>query len=106
MSFINLTDVKEKEIITGFRGKMLHSEHMTFVLWNITSGSSLPEHSHFHEQITTVINGIFEMTVDGETQIMTPGSVVIIPSNVKHTGKSMTDTQLIDAFYPVRDDYR
>ncbi|MCX5853696.1 MAG: cupin domain-containing protein [Deltaproteobacteria bacterium] len=106
MSFINLTDVKEKEIIPGFRGRMLHSEHMTFVLWNITSGSSLPEHSHFHEQITTVIKGTFEMTVDGETQIIAPGSVVIIPPNVKHKGKSITDTQLIDAFYPVRDDYR
>jgi quercetin dioxygenase-like cupin family protein len=106
MPFIDLSDVDEKEIIPGFRGRIVHSRHMTFVLWNIASGSSLPEHFHPSEQITTVIQGTFEMTIDGEMQTMTPGTVAIIPANVKHKGKSISDTQLIDAFYPVREDYR
>jgi quercetin dioxygenase-like cupin family protein len=106
MAFINLSDVKEREIVPGFRAKMVHSQNMTFAFWNVKAGSPLPEHSHPHEQITTVISGSFELTADGETKIMEPGSVVVIPANVKHKGKSITDSRLIDAFYPVREEYR
>lgn len=106
MAFINLSNVKEKEIVPGFRARMVHSQNMTFVFWQVKAGSPLPEHSHPHEQITTVIKGSFEMNVAGETRIMEPGSVVVIPANVKHQGKSITDTELIDVFYPVREEYR
>lgn len=106
MAFINLSDVKEREIVPGFRARMVHSQNMTFAFWKVKAGSTLLEHSHPHEQITTVISGSFELTADGETRIMEQGSVVIIPANVKHHGKSITDSELIDAFYPVREEYR
>jgi quercetin dioxygenase-like cupin family protein len=106
MSFINLANIKEREIVPGFRGKIVHSSNMTLVSWDIKAGSSLPEHSHPNEQITVVIKGVFEMTVDGKTHIMKSGTVATIPANVKHKGNSITDSQLIDAFYPVREDYR
>ena len=106
MSFINLDNIKEKEIVPGFLGKMVHSDHMTFVFWKIKTGASLPEHSHPNEQITTVIKGAFELTVDADTRMMKPGDVAIIPANVKHKGKSMTNSDIIDAFYPSREDYR
>lgn len=106
MSFINLSNIKEKEIVPGFLGKMVHSDHMTFVFWKIKAGASLPEHSHRNEQITTVISGVFELTVEADTRIMKPGDVAIIPAHVKHKGKSITNSDLIDAFYPAREDYR
>jgi len=106
MSFINVANIKEKEIVPGFLGKMVHSDHMTFVFWKIKAGAPLPEHSHPNEQITTVINGAFELTVEAETRIMKPGDVAIIPANVKHKGKSITNSDLIDTFYPAREDYR
>ena len=106
MPFINLADIKEREMAPGFRAKMLHSENMTVVFWNVKAGSSLPHHSHPNEQITTVIRGTFQFTIDGETQIIEPGFTVIIPPNAKHQGKSITDCQLIDVFYPMREDYR
>ena len=106
MSFINVANIEEREIVPGFLGKMVHSDNMTFVFWQIKIGSSLPEHSHPNEQITTVIKGTFELTVDADTRIMESGDVAIIPANVKHKGKSITNSNLIDAFYPVREDYR
>jgi quercetin dioxygenase-like cupin family protein len=106
MAFIKLADIKEKEIVPGFRGKMVHSGNMTVVFWNVSAGSLLPEHSHPNEQITAVIKGTFEMTVNDERRILKPGDVVTIPENAKHKGKSISDAQLIDAFYPVREDYK
>lgn len=106
MVFTHLADINEKEIVPGFRARMVHSSHMTMAFWNVKTGSQLPEHSHPHEQITTVLEGSFEMNVAGESSIMEPGSVVVIPANVKHHGKSITDCRLIDVFYPVREEYR
>lgn len=106
MSFVHLSDIKEREIVPGFKAKMVHSDHMTLVFWNIEAGATLPEHSHPNEQMTTVIRGKFEMTVNGETHIMERGSVFVIPSNAGHSGKSIIDSELIDVFYPVREDYR
>ena len=106
MPFINLADIKDREMVPGFRAKMLHSENMTVVYWDVKADSSLPLHSHPNEQITTVTRGTFQFTIDGETQIIEPGFAVIIPPNAKHQGRSLTNCQLIDVFYPVREDYR
>jgi quercetin dioxygenase-like cupin family protein len=53
-----------------------------------------------------MIEGKFELTVDAEAKILTPGAVVIVPPNVPHSGKAITDCRIIDVFHPVREDYR
>jgi quercetin dioxygenase-like cupin family protein len=66
----------------------------------------LPEHSHPHGQVTNVLKGEFELTVDGESKRLGPGSVVIIPPNAVHSGKALAKSRVIDVFYPIREDYR
>jgi quercetin dioxygenase-like cupin family protein len=102
----NLSKMEEKEIVSGFRGKFIHTKNFTIVHWSITAGASLPEHSHPHEQVTNLIEGEFQLTVDGTIQELESGGVVVIPSDVKHSGKALTDCYVIDVFYPVREDYR
>ncbi|MFX0065266.1 MAG: cupin domain-containing protein [Candidatus Hermodarchaeota archaeon] len=106
MSYIDLSQIEEKELVSGFIVKFVHSENMTFAYWTIKAGSSLPEHSHPHEQVANIIKGKFEFTIDGATQIINPGTTVIIPSNAKHSGKAITDCFIIDVFYPIREDYK
>ena len=106
MSFLNSIDIQEKELIPGYSAKFIHSENMTFAYWDIKANYSLPEHSHPHEQVANIISGKFELTINGETKIMEPGSVAIVPSNAKHSGKSLTDCKIIDVFYPIREDYQ
>lgn len=106
MPFIKLSDIEEREIIKGFRGRLVHTDRMTFADWHIAAGSSLPDHSHPHEQLTVIIRGRFEMTVDGETQTIEAGTVVVIPSGAKHRGRALADCFIIDVFSPVREDYR
>jgi len=106
MSFIDLDKINKKEIVPGFEGKFIHTDNMTVVYWNIKAGSQLPEHSHHNEQITTIIEGEFVLTSEGETRNVKPGDIAIFPSNVKHSGKALTDCYIMDVFYPVREDYK
>ena len=106
MPFIKLSDIQEREMIPGFRARFIHTDHMTCTYWNIASGAALPDHAHLHEQVTTIIRGTFEMTVDGETQIIESGDVVVISSGARHRGRALTDCFILDVFYPIREDYR
>ncbi len=106
MKKIDLKSLEQKQIFTGYRGRVIHSENMTFVHWSIVAGSRVPNHSHPHEQVVHVIEGDFELTVGNETELLKPQSVVIIPPNALHSGKALTDCRILDVFYPVREDYR
>ena len=97
--------IERKTVIPGFHGKFAHSTNMTFVLWDIDKGAILPEHSHVHEQVVHVYEGELEVTVDGKTTVLHGGSIGVIPSNAVHSGRALTDCRVMDAFYPLREDY-
>lgn len=106
MNKIDLRNIPAREIVPGFHGKLIHTDNMTIAFWDIEAGASLPEHAHEHEQVTNLTEGEFELTIKGQKHFMKPGSVVVIPSNVKHSGKAITPCRITDIFHPVREDYR
>ena len=103
---MNLSAVPSKEIMPGYHGKMVHANAITWAFWDVEKGAEVPEHHHHHEQIMHVVQGEFEFTLNGETNIYTPGDVVVIPSNVPHSGKALTACQLMDVFSPAREEYK
>lgn len=102
----HLNDVKGKEIVPGLFGRFVHGETMTLSFVDIQPGARLPEHSHPHEQITYLIEGELEMVIGGEKMLLTPGMVHVIPGNVPHSAIARTFVKVLDAFSPVREDYR
>ena len=104
--FIDRTTLKKFEMIPGFTARFIHSDKMTISYWDIKSGSKLPEHSHPNEQISQVMEGKFELTINGESMMMIPGKTAIIPSNVVHSGIAHTDCKVMDIFVPAREDYK
>jgi quercetin dioxygenase-like cupin family protein len=106
MGLVNLMDLPELEIAPGVKAHIVTADSMTAMHVKIEAGSLIPEHSHHNEQIVNVIEGELELTVDGESYILTPGKVMILPSNIPHSGKAITDCKVIDAFHPVREDLR
>jgi quercetin dioxygenase-like cupin family protein len=106
MPFLPVAGIPEREIFPGFIGRITHSGSMTFVRWRIRAGSTLPAHSHPHEQVVNMFEGEFELTIDGETRVLGPGDVAVIPSNAVHSGRAVTACRILDAFHPIREDYR
>ena len=103
---MQLNDLEAKEIMPGYRGKLIHGVHMTLAFWDVDEGAEVPEHAHVNEQIMQVLEGRFEFTVGGDTQIYQAGELVVIPPNAPHRGKALTPCRLMDVFSPVREAYK
>lgn len=101
-----LEDVEPRELIPGHRGRFIHSEHTTHVYWSIDADAQLPEHSHPHEQIVNMLEGTYELVVDGTTHRLDAGDVLAIPGGAVHSGQAITDCRILDVFSPVREEYR
>lgn len=102
----DLKNIPPKELAEGITGRYLHTDHNTIGYITVKKGAILPEHSHIHEQITQMVSGTFEMTIGGVSQTLEAGSIVVIPSNVTHSAVALSDCEIVDTFYPVREDYK
>lgn len=94
------------ELLPGFRGRFVHSDAMTFVYWDIARDAEIPEHAHPHEQVVNVFEGDLELIVGGEVHELGAGDVFVIPGDVRHSARGITDCRVLDVFQPVREDYR
>ncbi|RPA68024.1 cupin domain-containing protein [Cyclobacteriaceae bacterium YHN15] len=106
MATIDISKIEPKEIIKGFKGKFIHTENPILAFGEVEKGASIPLHSHIHEQTRQVVEGKFQLTVDGETKIYENGLVTVIPSNVVHSGVVLTNCMIYGFFSPVREDYK
>lgn len=106
MPFISLSILPTGELLPGFEGKFIHTENMSLGYWSIKAGSILPEHHHVHEQVTHILEGKFELNINGEIKMVENGMIAVIPSGAKHSGKAITDCIALDVFQPVREDYK
>ena len=106
MPHYNLAELQEREVVPGFFARFVHSENNTQAFWRVVEGAGLPAHTHPHEQVAIVLEGEFELTVEGTPYVLTPGDVFVIPGDVPHSGRALTPCRLLDTFYPVREDYK
>ncbi len=102
---INLSEINPKEMIPGFSGTFVHTDLFTIANWDVKAGSELPEHSHVNIQTSQVLEGKFELTIDGVTEVYEHGSVAVVPSNAVHSGRAITDCKILDIFAPQRPEY-
>ena len=101
-----IQDIPVFEISKGFHARMFHTESMTLAYVSVDDGAMLPEHAHVHEQVLNLLEGRFELTVNGERHLLEAGDVFAIPSNAPHSGRALTACRILDVFQPVREDFR
>ncbi|MFN8355653.1 MAG: cupin domain-containing protein [Spirosomataceae bacterium] len=106
MPFERLDEQSSREVFPGWQGRMIHGNSMTVVHYRAKAGSPFSKHSHPHEQISNVIEGELELTINDETRLCKAGDVAVIPPHAIHYGKALTDCYVVDVFSPVREDYR
>jgi quercetin dioxygenase-like cupin family protein len=102
MPFVDTSGLPVTERLPGWHGRYFHSPSMTFAHYDFVSGSSIHEHFHPEEEVYEVIEGELQLTIDGISRVVRPGVVGIVPSNVPHSVKALTDGRAIIIDHPVR----
>jgi quercetin dioxygenase-like cupin family protein len=72
----------------------------------LPKGTSVPPHSHVHEQCGYLVSGRLEFTIAGEARIIEPGGGWAVPSNAVHSVVALDDAIALDVFSPVREEYK
>jgi quercetin dioxygenase-like cupin family protein len=102
MPFVDTAGLDVIERLPGWYGRYFHSAKMTFAHYDFTRGASIHEHFHPEEEVYEVIEGELELSIDGVAQIARAGLVAIIPANVRHSVKALTDGRVIIVDCPRR----
>ena len=101
-----IKNLKSKELAPGITGYYAHGEKSSLGYLELKKGSQVPLHSHINEQITYIIEGQLDMMIGGVACSLTDGMYHVIHANVPHSAIAITDCKVIDAFSPVREDYK
>lgn len=105
MPLIDLDQLNELNLADKIRARVVNTDNLSVAHVRLDAGAILPEHAHINEQIVNVVEGELELTVDGEPVILTPGKVMVLPPNLPHSGRALTDVYVVDVFHPVREDF-
>ena len=84
-------------------------ERSALMRCRIDEGFVVPEHAHPEEQITMILEGRLEFTVEDPdsgslTTTAGAGEVVIVPGGLKHGALALTDVVSVDVFTPIKRD--
>jgi len=107
MHFYRTEDLPKTEMLPGVERRAVWLDGVMLTFFTFAPNAVVPEHDHSHEQITLVIRGAMEFTLNGETKVLRAGDGVCIPANVTHKAVVLGEvTEAIDAWNPPRDDYK
>jgi quercetin dioxygenase-like cupin family protein len=105
MGFVELEKLPELTIAEGITGRAVTADTVTVMHVVLKAGAIIPEHAHYHEQVVNVIEGEMEMMVEGKPFRLVPGKVLVLPPNVVHSGRVISECKVVDVFHPVRKDF-
>jgi quercetin dioxygenase-like cupin family protein len=99
---------KEIPVMAGVKFTLLqNSDRTMLVLVEIAEGSTVPLHSHVHEQMGMCLRGSAEFESDSGVTTVGEGDSYFLASNEKHTVRnpSRGGAVFLDIFSPPREDY-
>ena len=104
--FFHNNDSPLEDLGNGLKRKVLaYHESLMVVEVHFEEGAVGKVHSHPHEQITYILEGEFEFSIDGEKRIVRPGDAMFKESNVPHGAVCLKEGKLLDVFTPYRKDF-
>jgi quercetin dioxygenase-like cupin family protein len=105
MPFIDTSTLEVVERLPGWSGRYFHSPSMTFAHYDFKRGATIHEHFHPQEEVYEVIEGELEITIDGAVNVARPGVVAIVPSNLLHSVRALSDGRAIIIDFPQRPEF-
>jgi|ERR1035437_4639205 len=85
--------------IMGYDGQLMLLEV------KFKKGSVGYAHQHFHSQCTYVVSGVFEVTINGQKEILKAGDCFYVEPDALHGAICLEEGVLIDTFSPMRLDF-
>jgi quercetin dioxygenase-like cupin family protein len=105
--FTRLDTLRAFELAAGVSGQPLFGAKAMLNLIRFEPGATVPLHSHPHEQLGIVLEGMQALVVDGIAHELGPLEAYVLPRGVEHSAYCGADGALVlDVFTPVREDYR
>jgi quercetin dioxygenase-like cupin family protein len=105
--YVDKKDCSHHQIFPGVDIYTTCGEKMTLSLVEMQPGSVIEEHSHPHEQMGLMLSGKAQFIIGGQSRIVAEGELWRIPGGVPHKVVALEQpVRAIDAFYPIREDYR
>ncbi len=99
------TDIREEKLTPLLTRQMLSTDKQTVAIVRLKKGCAVPEHQHDPEQITSILEGALEFTIDNQKIVLHKGESMVIPPNVPHAAVALEDTLDLDIFSSVRWDW-
>ena len=104
--FVKNDDIKLTDLGAGVSRKILaYDDNMMSVEVRFEKGAVGAMHTHPHTQISYVLDGKFEATIDGKTTIIAKGDTYITPPDAPHGVVCLEKGALLDIFTPKRADF-
>lgn len=87
------------------RRVVVYSDELMMVEFAFEKGGEGWLHSHPHVQSSYVAEGVFEVTINGRTEVLSAGDSYLVPSGLQHGVKALERGRLVDSFTPCRMDF-
>lgn len=102
----NINETELEDLGGGVKRRILvHGGNMMGVLVEFEKDSIGSMHSHPHEQLTYILEGKFEFTINNNKHICKAGDTLYKEPNVMHGCVCLEKGKLIDIFTPQREDF-
>lgn len=96
----------EKERLSEFLSRQtISGEKGTMAQFAARRGGAADRHSHVSEEYLWITSGALKFTFDDREVVVKAGEVLVIPPNVPHSIVVLEDSQFIEFFAPVREDW-
>jgi len=101
--FIELNKLAIKDTLPGATASYFQTAFSTIGYTEMKAGAEVPLHKHIQEAVDIVLEGQLEMLIGDKANLLKPGMMSFVPSNVIHGAKAITDCKVITVLHPQRE---
>lgn len=99
-------DVVFENVEKGVKRKvMAHDGNLMAVEVHFEKNALGKVHSHYHEQVSYIVEGSFELEINGVKKLVSKGDTFYVKSNLPHGVLALEDSIILDVFTPQREDF-
>ena len=97
--------IERERMSPSLSRQVIHTDQITIARLHLAKGAVVPRHSHVNEQVTLLERGKLLFRMDGSETILEAGQAMQIPPNMPHLVEALEDSDALDLFSPVREDW-